>query len=344
MAAMTRPNVFCLIKLLSKSTLHRASLTFTAVRYMKQFNNGHSDRWKSRTARELYKRRLEAGPDKERHRSEWLNWNYNAEIFAFGQRLGEEFDEDLLRRAFTHKSYIEKEQEKRAALGMTDDIVPLNLEDNEQLAHEGGATSSAYIKGFLRYSYPRLPEEGICAIHDHLISDEKLAKISRKIGTNDLILCEEMKPTPATLGKTMKAVIGALAQSQGLERTQLFIKDFVLTQLIGRDINALWNVVNPVGLLAKYLENMNRGPPEPRLIFQSGSETVMGVYMVGIYSDRMLLGQSPGESVSIAEEEAARDALKKIFGTEDFRKPMDFDTRQPIPLTLDKQNPSLMQS
>jgi hypothetical protein len=51
---------------------------------------------------------------------------------------------------------------------------------------------------------------------------------------------------------------------QGVERVQLFVKDFILTQLIGRDINALWNIVNPVGLLGKYLENMNRGPPEPR--------------------------------------------------------------------------------
>jgi dsRNA-specific ribonuclease len=66
-----------------------------------------------------------------------ISRSYNAEVFAFGQRLGEEFNEDVLRKAFTHQSYIQKEQEKRAALGMAEDVIPLNLEDNEQLAKEG---------------------------------------------------------------------------------------------------------------------------------------------------------------------------------------------------------------
>jgi hypothetical protein len=46
------------------------------------------------------------------------------------------------------------------------------------------------------------------------MSEEKLAEVGKKIGTNDLILCEEMNPTPTTLSKTLKAVTGALVQSQ----------------------------------------------------------------------------------------------------------------------------------
>ena len=37
-------------------------------------------------------------PEPERHRSEYPNWNFEAELFAFGRRLGEEFDEPTLRR------------------------------------------------------------------------------------------------------------------------------------------------------------------------------------------------------------------------------------------------------
>jgi len=46
---------------------------------------------------------MEVGPEKPRHRSEFLEWNYDSEIFAFGKRLKDEFDENLLRLAFVDK-------------------------------------------------------------------------------------------------------------------------------------------------------------------------------------------------------------------------------------------------
>ena len=39
-----------------------------------------------------------ARPEPERHRSEYPNWNFEAELYAFSQRLGEEWDEATLRK------------------------------------------------------------------------------------------------------------------------------------------------------------------------------------------------------------------------------------------------------
>ena len=39
-----------------------------------------------------------APSEPERHRSEYPNWSFEAELYAFGQRLGEEFDEVTLRK------------------------------------------------------------------------------------------------------------------------------------------------------------------------------------------------------------------------------------------------------
>ena len=43
-----------------------------------------------------------------------------------------------------------------------------------------------------------------------------------------------------------------------------------------------------------------------------------------MYCDKELIGQSPGESVEIAQDMAARDALRKLFFFEDCSTPIPF--------------------
>lgn len=51
---------------------------------------------------------------------------------------------------------------------------------------------------------------------------------------------------------------------------------------------------------------------------------------------------APGESAVIAEEMAARDAIKNLLNTQDNRKPLVFgDKLREIELNYDKLNPSV---
>ena len=84
--------------------------------------------------------------------------NYNAEIFAFASRLREPFDEDLLKRAFTLRSYVNKERARREELEIPSEI---QMEDNEELASRGYALASSYVKRYLRAVLRFVPEEGI---------------------------------------------------------------------------------------------------------------------------------------------------------------------------------------
>jgi hypothetical protein len=45
-----------------------------------------------------------------------------------------------------------------------------------------------------------------------------------------------------------------LAESSGEERARIFVKDLVVTQLYGLDINELWNPADPVGNLTDILK------------------------------------------------------------------------------------------
>ncbi|KAI0239478.1 39S ribosomal protein L44, mitochondrial [Lamellibrachia satsuma] len=272
-------------------------------------------KWVQPVNRTLYKRRMEQGPEPERHRSEWLNWNYSAEMFAFGHRLGESFSEDTLQKALTDISYVELENKKRKGLQTEEEGEELNLDipDNEQLSRQGEKLCQDFVKGYLRHTYPNLPEDGVSAICEYLMGDEMLAYIGTNLGLNDIILTSEFPVSAATVSKTFSAVIGALHADQGAQRAQLFVHDFVLTQLTGKTLDSMWTISNPMGLLAAILAKQGMAEPEPRLLWETGSETVVAAYMVGIYSNKTLIGKAPGETVSIAERMAAQDALQRFF-------------------------------
>lgn len=295
-------------------------------------------RRKAALLRELYYRRLEVGPEKERHPSVYGCWSHDSELYAFAQRLGENFDEQLLKQAFVLSSYVEQEVAKQEDLGLDMDV---EIEDNFELAQKGQSLTSRFIKAYLRYSFPQMFEEGICAIHDYLMSDEVLLHVGINLGLRELMQTAEYPPENHNYITTLMAVVGALLESQGEHRAEMFVLDFIVPQLIGKDINELWNITNPMGLLVAMLKESGRGEPEPRLLWSSAKNTLMPLYYIGIYSDKKLIGKSPGESAIIAEELAAREALKSLMKTTDSRAPLVLgDKAKDIKLDYDKVNRS----
>lgn len=115
------------------------------------------------------------------------NRNQRSELFAFSQRLHEGISERNLRIAFTDPTYIELEKKRREELGVED--VPLVIEDNKDLASKGSELMSPFIKKYLRYFLPKLPEEGIRSLHDYLLDQSNLAVMSKHMGTYDIIMC-----------------------------------------------------------------------------------------------------------------------------------------------------------
>ncbi|KFM66328.1 39S ribosomal protein L44, mitochondrial, partial [Stegodyphus mimosarum] len=269
-------------------------------------------------------RRKIAGPDRVRRRNEWFNWNYEAELYGFVQRLHENITENTLRCAFIHDSYIQLENEKRKELDMPLQDVQLDIKSNSALISLGYETTSNYLKKYLRHCFQFLPEEGLCALHDHLLSDEVLSHISFNIGTSELIFCAEYPPSKSTLADTLKAIIGAISSEDGVARAENFVLDFICPQLIAKDVFEIWDLEDPLSLLNSILRNNGCEPSESRLIFESGRNTLEAIYHVGLYSNKEFLGRGPGETLAIAEEMAAYDALRRLFRVAEHEKPLPF--------------------
>jgi large subunit ribosomal protein L44 len=93
------------------------------------------------------------------------------------------------------------------------------------------------------------------------------------------------------MAQTFLALVAALNESSGLERTVRFIIDILATQLHGVDLSEIWNVQNPMNYLTKVLQMKGLAEPESRLLWCSGKETIFSCYHVGIYSNKELIGQ-----------------------------------------------------
>lgn len=71
-------------------------------------------------------------------RNTFLEWNLEAELYAFGKRLNEEFDSDLLLQAFTDRSYVIKEEMTQKEIN-----IDIKMKDSRELA-KGGKKAFAH--------------------------------------------------------------------------------------------------------------------------------------------------------------------------------------------------------
>lgn len=156
--------------------------------------------------------------------SEKPNWDYHAEIQAFGPRLQETFSLDLLKTAFVNSCYIKSEEAKRQKLGIEKEAVLLNLKDNQELSEQGTSFSQTCLTQLFADAFPDLPTEGVKSLVDYLTGEEVVCHVARNLAVEQLTLSADFPVPPAVLRQTFFAVIGALLRSRGPERTALFIR------------------------------------------------------------------------------------------------------------------------
>ncbi|XP_018333693.1 39S ribosomal protein L44, mitochondrial [Agrilus planipennis] len=272
----------------------------------------HIKRWVAPTLKELKRRRDKIGPEPLRKRSEFLEWNYDAEIYAFGKRLGEEFDDEILRKSLIHRSYViqqELKQEREETTTTTSAPTEIAKEDNSHLIEAGKEIIKNYLNKALQNQYPEEPAE---ALHKYLTADDMLSHVAKHLGLTDLILSEDFPVENSTLARTFEAVIGALNESSGLERAELFLKDFLLTQLSDKDIFDIWEPEKPYEYFIGIAKELGYKDVEPRLCNESATNTILANYQVGLYSNKKLIGLGYGETIENAKDTAALDAIQKI--------------------------------
>lgn len=254
----------------------------------------------------------------ELRRNRFLEWNYRSEIFAFSRRLQESLSEDTLRQIFAHPSYVQNLRESQLKYSLPD----ISIKSNEELVQRGKKLLDDCIKPYLRFTFNRLPEDGIIHIANYLESDDVLSDIAKWIGCKEIILSTEYPPNPITMADTVRALVAGIRSDFDLNRTQRFVVDIIISYINDKDIlDDVWIIPNPQETLNLILTNSQLPRFEPRIMFQTGIKTLESCHVVGLYVNQRLLGSSAGETLQIAEHCAALDSLQRLFDLKDDRAP-----------------------
>ncbi len=209
-------------------------------------------------------------------------------------------DKSLLRKAFTHRSYINENKSS-------------NMEHNERLEFLGDAVLELVVTDHLYKKYPLKNEGDLTAYRSALVNANTLSAVASELGMNEFLLLSrgEMKDIGRArqyiLANTFEAYVGAVYLDQGYGAAEKFIaqKLFPLIDEIVK--NRLWQdakshfqekAQEKVGITPSYKTIREEGPDHNR------------VFTIGLYLGDELIVEGKGKSKQEAEQDAAQRGLE----------------------------------
>ncbi len=221
---------------------------------------------------------------------------------AFAETMGVRFkDIDLLREAFTHRSYLNEHRN-------------LKTGHNERLEFLGDAVLELVITEYLFRKYPDEPEGRLTAYRSALVNTNSIADAAVRWGMNDYLLLSkgESKDTGRArqyiLANTFEAVIGAVYLDQGYDKAKEFIAnslfneiDKVVQQRLWQDAKSRFQEESQerTGITPSYIVQKETGPDHDKR------------FMIGLYIGDDLIATGEGRSKQDAEQAAAQAGLEK---------------------------------
>ncbi|EFO96590.1 hypothetical protein CRE_29195 [Caenorhabditis remanei] len=258
----------------------------------------------------------------------WLS-DYNSELYAFGHRIGApEISENEYVKALTNESFFERadveEQVERAQPG-----AEIGTEHNGELVRKGEERLSIWLKRYLRFHLAKAPEELIDSVDSHLLNDECLAGIAGHLGIDHLVRTKEFPISQQSSADAFRALAGIFSD----EKVKNLVIDFIVPQLVDIDFADIYPLADPLAVLTDLLKAEGVTEIEPRLLRSAGENSAEPIFVVAIYADKQKnVGQSAGESVTIAIDMAAREALLRLWNITSDRVLFFGDRAASVPL------------
>jgi ribonuclease-3 len=242
--------------------------------------------------------------------------------------LGVRFrDRELLRRALTHRSYVNE-------LGRDP------RDSNERLEFLGDALLGFLVADWLYKRFTDLPEGELTARRVALIRTDTLARWSRQLGLAPLLYLSKGEVAPEVLSdrilaNSFEALLAAIHLDAGVEAARNFLDG----RLIEADaIIARLSTENYKGRLQELVQDPAQRPhvlssdhglpvgagrfTPAYTIVARGAPATESAFTVEVRVDGRTLGVGEGSNKRLAEQAAARDALINLDAEVDTRKPI----------------------
>lgn len=222
------------------------------------------------------------------------------DISKLESKLGIKFkNQDLLRQALTHRSYLNENPEFR-------------LEHNERLEFLGDAVLEIVVTEYLYNSFPN-PEGELTNWRAALVKAETLSQIGDDLGINDFLLLSKGEAKDIgrarqyILANTLEAIIGAIYLDQGHEAVAGFIKKNIISHL--DEILAKGEHRDAKSVFQEEAQERVGTTPTYEVIKEWGPDHAKH-FLVGVYLNGDLVAEGEGLSKQEAQLEAAKKGLE----------------------------------
>lgn len=219
---------------------------------------------------------------------------------AFLAQAGIAFDDqDLLRQAFTHRSYLNEHR-------------GFGYGHNERLEFLGDAVLELIATHFLYEKFPKHTEGELTAYRAALVNAVTCAEVATELGMNDYLLLSrgEAKDTGRARGillaNAFEALVGALYLDQGYDAAKAFIDKHLFPKIDTIIQKKLW--LDPKSSLQEKAQEVDGVTPSYSVVKEWGPDHDKH-FVVGVHVKDKLLAQGEGKSKQDAEQAAARAAL-----------------------------------
>lgn len=209
-------------------------------------------------------------------------------------------DEKYYIKAFTHRSYLDKTQEV--------------IKSNERLEFLGDSILGKIVADYLFKEYPNKKEGFLTKARSHLVNKHSLEKIGFDLHLNELLfindkyLVNSKKNISNIVADSLEALIAAIYLDLGELAAHKFVTKFIIKPQVisGR----LTSDKNYKGQLLEFAHAYKLNQPVYKIVEQTGPQHDK-IYKIEVFIDEEVCGIGIGPNKKIAEQKAAKLALKK---------------------------------
>ncbi|HET9411920.1 MAG TPA: ribonuclease III [Candidatus Saccharimonadales bacterium] len=210
-------------------------------------------------------------------------------------------DPQLFVTALTHRSYVNEHKKS-------------TKEHNERLEFLGDAVLELVVTEYLYGNFAE-PEGILTNWRAALVRTESIGAAGAKLGIDQLMRMsrgEKHGNSPRArqqiLANAFEAVIGAIYLDQGYAEASTFITDHILSTL--KDILSTGSWRDPKSRLQEVAQSQEGQTPVYKVLEESGPDHDK-IFKLGVFVSGKLKGEGQGPSKQVAQQEAAKAALKQ---------------------------------
>jgi ribonuclease III len=216
------------------------------------------------------------------------------------EKIGVNFtSEELLKTAFVHRSYINEHKSVKR--------------HNERLEFLGDAVLELVVTEYLYNNFSN-PEGDLTNWRSALVKTESISEAARELGFESYLLMSRGEASSTgrsrqlILANSFESVIGAIYLDKGYDVAKNFIHDNLIVKLPEIIEQKLY--IDPKSNFQELAQEKEAITPRYEVIGEEGPDHAK-TFTVVVKVGEKEWGRGLGSSKQIAQQEAAKDALKK---------------------------------